>query len=89
MQGTGAKPQHANISDAIGRSRKRLVDEKELLDENKIRPTKVMIFSMSRLMERFYKETNQDSKEEAEVFEDDFVEEDFCMKQKQQANQEL
>ena len=42
----------------MGRSRNRLVDEKELLDENKIRPTKVMIFSMSGLMERLYKETN-------------------------------
>ena len=42
----------------MGRLRKKIVDEKELLDENKIRPTKVMIFSMSRLMERFYKETN-------------------------------
>ena len=65
-----------------GRLRKRLVDEKELFNENKIRSIKVMIFLISGLMERICKETNKHSKEEAEVFEDDFVEEDFCMKQK-------
>jgi hypothetical protein len=33
----------------MGRSRKRLVDEKELLDENMIRSTKLMIILMSGL----------------------------------------
>ena len=42
----------------MGRSRKRLVDEKELLDKNKIRSTKLMLFLMSGLKERFYKEIN-------------------------------
>ena len=37
----------------MGRSRKRLVDEKELLNKNKIGSTKLMIFSMTGLKERF------------------------------------
>ena len=38
-----------------------------------------MIYSMSRLKEMFYKEINQDLKEEADMFEDGLGEEDFCL----------
>ena len=46
--------------------------KKKLLNEIKIRSAVLKIFSMSGLKEWFKKKINQDSEEEAEVFEDDF-----------------
>ena len=65
--------------DQEGDQQARLVDEKELLDKNEI-------FLKPGVKERFYQEINQDPKEEAVVFEDDFGGEDFCKKQKRRQN---
>ena len=48
--------------------------KKKLLNEIKIRSAVLKIFSMSGLKEWFKKKINQNSEEEAEVFEDVFGE---------------
>jgi hypothetical protein len=61
------------------RSRRRLVDEKELLNKNEIRSTKVN----SKMSEAgISKELNKDSREEVEVFEDYLGLNNFCKNQK-------
>ena len=39
----------------MGRSRTRLVDEKELLNENKMKSTKMMIYKMTGLIKYFFR----------------------------------
>ena len=58
----------------------RLVDEKELLNENKIKSTKMMTYQMWTKKELLQK-INLDSREESEVFEDNCSEDDFSKKQ--------
>ena len=61
------------------RSRRRLVNEKELPNKNEIRSTKVN----SKMSEAgISKELNKDSREEVEVFEDYLGLNNFCKNQK-------